>query len=124
MLSVSTIIPTSQWAIPPWQHVNSHPLSLSLPVPCIHIPTAPEVLEILEDDLMNGQKACSRVNLCPPPAPGPITPNRILTPSNLSDLTGEKPWPSWDKNGGIGYFIQITDQHIVSTAVGCKEPGV
>jgi len=76
--------------------------------------TAPEILEILQTDLMNGQKACSRIDRCPPPAPGPITPSFVSHPSNLSDLSGEKPWPSWQADHGTGYILHITDLHIVS----------
>jgi len=61
---------------------------------------------------MDGQKACSRIDLCPAPLPGPITPARPIFPSNLSDLTGEKEWSSWENDSGIGYFLHITDQHI------------
>jgi hypothetical protein len=76
---------------------------------------APIVFQVLHDDLEAGDRACSRIHLCPEPAPSPIVPDKPYRTSNLSDTTGEKPWGAWNSTEGVGYFIHLTDQHLVSS---------
>lgn len=54
---------------------------------------------------------CAALKQCPaPPKPTPST--AIPVPSDLSNLSGEIAWPSWDVTKGTGTFVHLSDVHI------------
>lgn len=60
----------------------------------------------------------------PPPSPAP---HYVPVPSNCSDHSGERAWPSWKLTTGTGYFLQMSDIHVdlkytVGANSACGEP--
>ena len=71
---------------------------------------------------------CQLFHLCKgSPVVTDATPARVL--SNLSDLSGEKPWSNWPEHGGelTGTFVHFTDLHLqrdymIGSEIQCGQP--
>jgi hypothetical protein len=84
------------------------------------------VLEIALKTVLSPAELCWFINLCPQPPAPPKPSGDVPMPSNCSDRSGERQWPTWDQHGQ-GYFIQISDLHVdMKYSVGsnsvCGEP--
>lgn len=60
---------------------------------------------------------CAALHYCPAPAPpAPPAPDAAVpVPANLTDKSGEKAWPAWQKTTGAGSILHLTDIHLVSS---------
>ena len=68
----------------------------------------PLVIDILANTSLSAQSLCFDLQQCPPPTP--LVPGEPVY-SNLSDMSGQKRWPSWQHTAGSGTFVHLSDLH-------------
>lgn len=76
-----------------------------------------EIIVIALESNLRPAEICGVLTICPmPPPPGPPIPpgEHVPVPSNLSDTTGQRQWPSWSQTSGMGTFVQLSDIHLDS----------
>eukprot|EP01102_Stenamoeba_stenopodia_P022256 TRINITY_DN9203_c0_g1_i1.p1 TRINITY_DN9203_c0_g1~~TRINITY_DN9203_c0_g1_i1.p1 ORF type:complete len:593 (+),score=86.69 TRINITY_DN9203_c0_g1_i1:1782-3560(+) len=74
-----------------------------------------DIIAIALKSNLSPEELCYVVELCPKPPPvGPPIPvnERVIIPSNLSDLSGQKTWDSWSLTTGTGTFLHLSDIHL------------
>jgi len=72
---------------------------------------APMIVPLVLNHTLTPVQVCAAIDLCPVPVPPPQPGYYVPVPSNLSDTTGQKDWPSWSITKGTGTFLHISDLH-------------
>ena len=69
------------------------------------------IVGITLNSSLSAQAICYALDECPAPVPpSPIA--GVPVPSNVSDMTGQKRWPSWTETTGTGTVLHLTDLHL------------